>query len=282
MNHPSPNRLLSLGLTAADLAGKPYAAYYQPQMGGLPSHAQAALLTGPVAAPLLPRLSDAPQLLLTPETELENGFGFQEDGTLHVAIRTELPDVTPEMIDFWFGWHSAEPARYKLWHPRAHVHAQWESAESPQQAQSKGRARYVGRVSFVDEYLGSRLQQVAIGFLSPATLGFDESLLADPQQATVVAARISFASAPLDVGYLVHHVRKIAGGSEMRSRFWLGGSHASVRAGGLRMRVPSQLARRIRAPSIEEGRDLLVHCSQEMSHLARFLPKLYAELYELP
>lgn len=128
-------------------------------MGGLPSHAQAALLTGPVAAPLLPRLSDAPQLLLTPETELENGFGFQADGTLHVAIRTELPDVTPEMIDFWFGWHSAEPARYKLWHPRAHVHAQWESAESPQQAQSKGRARYVGRVSFVDEYLGSRLQR---------------------------------------------------------------------------------------------------------------------------
>jgi len=32
----------------------------------------------------------------------------------------------------------------------------------------------------------------------------------------------------------------------------------------------------------EQARDLLVHCAQEMSHLATFLPKLYEELGEQP
>ena len=282
MTHPNPSRRLFIGLRKEDLEGKPYASFYNPRVAVLPEHAKEALLHGPVAGPLLPRLSDAPQLLFTAETALENGFGIQDDGSLHVAILTDLPDVTPEMIDFCFGWHSSEPQRYKLWHPRAHLHAQWESAESVQLSKTKGRARYVGRTSFVDEYLGSTLTQAAISFLPPADLDFDESALADPQQATVIAARVSLTNSPLEAGYLVHHVRRVAGGAQMRSRFWLGGPYAAVRAGRFQMSVPSQVARLIRTPTLDEGRDLLVHCSQEMSHLATFLPKLYAELSDLP
>lgn len=282
MTHPNPSRRLFIGLRKEDLEGKPYASFYNPHVAALPEHAKEALLHGPVAGPLLPRLSDAPQLLFSTETELENGFGIQNDGSLHVAIRTDMPNVNPEMIDFWFGWHSAEPQRYKLWHPRAHLHAQWESAESAHLANQKGRARYVGRTSFVDEYLGSTLTQAAINFLPPTELAFDESTLADPQQATVIAARISLTNSPLEAGYLVHHVRRVAGGAQMRSRFWLGGPYAALRAGRFQVPVPSQVARLIRTPTLDEGRDLLVHCSQEMSHLATFLPKLYAELHDLP
>jgi len=282
MTHPNPSRRLFLGLRKDDLEGKPYAAFYNPRVAALPEHVKEALLQGPVAGPLLPQLSDAPQLLFSTETELENGFGIQDDGSLHVAIRTDLPNVNPEMIDFWFGWHSTEPQRYKLWHPRAHLHAQWESAESSHLANQKGRARYVGRTSFVDEYLGSTLTQAAINFLPPTELAFDESALADPQLATVIAARISLTNSPLEAGYLVHHVRQVAGGAQMRSRFWLGGPYAALRAGRFQVSVPNHVAKLIRTPTLDEGRDLLVHCSQEMSHLATFLPKLYAELHDLP
>jgi len=77
---------------------------------------------------------------------------------------------------------------------------------------------------------------------------------------------------PIDVGYLAHHVRRTAGGSEMRSRFWIGGPYAAGRNSALGT-VIAQAARFMR-PS---ARALLVHCAEEMRHLARFLPALYAE-----
>lgn len=277
MRHPSPQRSLHLGLRDGELTGKPYAKYFNPIMAPLPAHAQDALLHGPVAAALLPSLHDAPQLLMPGDSALEDGFGLHPDGSLHIAIRTDMPGVSPAMVDWWFGWHSAEPARYKLWHPRAHVHAQWGGADPPGKS---GRERYVGRVSFVDEYIGSQLNHVAIAFLPPAALGFDEQALADPEQATAVCARIRFAEHPIDIGYLVHHVRRSADGrgSQLRSRFWLGGPYAAVRAGGPLSGLLTQVLRRARSPRPAEGHELLVHCSQEMSHLATFLPALYSEL----
>jgi hypothetical protein len=66
-----------------------------------------------------------------------------------------VPSTLP--IDWWFGWHSDEPQRYKLWHPRAHVHAQW-GAEGTKDAPDRPdladlaasgnlRGRHIGRVS---------------------------------------------------------------------------------------------------------------------------------------
>jgi hypothetical protein len=215
----------------------------------------------------LPALADAPRMLQETESELENGFGFQDDDSLHVAIRTEMPGVSPAMIDWWFGWHGSEPQRYKLWHPRAHLHAQW--------ADGGQESHYLGRVSFVDEYIGSTLRHAAIHFLPPAELGFDKHALA---AATAVCARVGLADSPVDAGYLVHHVRRIDGGSEMRSRFWLGGKAARVTIGFGVGELAVRIARRVLKPSIDDGRNLLVHCSQEMSHLASFLPRLHAEL----
>ncbi|MDI1445591.1 hypothetical protein [Polyangium sp. 6x1] len=279
MNHPIPSRSLHLGIREGELTGKPYAAFWNPRLAPLAEHAREALLCGPLAAPLLPDLADAPRLLEAGDHEVENGLGCRDDGALFVAVRTTMPDVSPAMVDWWFGWHGKEPERYKLWHPRAHVHACWGDADPPG---AQGRARYVGRVSFVDEYIGSRLQQVTIRFVRPAELGFDEAALADPAESTVVCARVGLVGLPVDAGWLVHHVRRVPGGAEMRSRFWLGGPHGGVRAPGFVGAVASRIARRVAAPSLEEARALLVHCSQEMTHLASFLPRLHEELRELP
>lgn len=276
MRHPDPKRSLHLGIRDGELAGKSYAGFWNPRMAKLPEHAREALLQGALAAPLLPSLADAPRLLDPGEQEVENGLGVRDDGTLHVAIRTDMPDVSPAMIDWWFGWHGSEATRYKLWHPRAHVHAQWGSPVPPG---TRGRARYVGRTSFVDEYLGSRMSHVTISFVPPSTLGFDEQALSDPAESTVVCAKIGLASMPVEAGVLIHHVRRVPGGSEMRSRFWLGGSAASVRGGAL-VSLATAVARRVASPGIDTGRDLLVHCSQEMAHLATFLPRLHAEMQD--
>ena len=263
-----------LGIRPGDLADKPYSEFWNPQVAPLPDHAREAVAHGPIAAPLLPALADAPAALQSPERGVENGFCFAKGGALHIAIHTFMPQVTPAMIDWWFGWHSDEPQRYKLWHPRAHVYAAW-VGKPP--ADSQGRARYVGRTSHVDEYIGSSLGSYHIRFLAPHELGLDEHPLRDAQ-ATAVCARVGFASLPIDIGYLLHNVTPVAGGSEMRSRFWIGGPHASARRGGLVGKLAVEAVKRVMRPTAADASALLVHCSQEMSHLATFLPTLFAKV----
>jgi hypothetical protein len=267
-----------LGMREGDLAGKAYAKHWQPRMASLSANAREAVAVGPIAAPLLPPLESARLLLEPGDQETEDGFTIAPSGALHVAIRTAMPDVSPAMVDWWFGWHSAEPQRYKLWHPRAHVHAAWRGEDAPR---AIGRDRYVGRTSIVDEYVGGDLGRYAIRFVRPGELGLDESRLTDDREATAVCARVGFAEVPLDFGWLVHHVRRVPGGAEMRSRFWVGGPHAAARDSRvLGAIVP--LVRNAKRPRPDNGRDLLVHCAQEMAHLASFLPRLHAELREVP
>ncbi len=265
-----------LGMRDGDLGGKPYARHWNPRMAPLAPHAIEALAAGPVAPPVSLALVDARRLLDPTYDDLENGFTITPDGALHVAIRTEMPRVTPAMVDWWFGWHSDEPQRYKLWHPRAHVHAEWHGARPPDAA--RGRARYVGYTSCVDEYLGHELGSYAIQFVPPARLGLEGPEIDDPEKDTVVCARVGFAAHPIDGGYLAHHVMRVPGGSVMRSRFWIGAPYAGARGNKLGASVAVSVVKRVRRPKESEGRALLAHCAQEMAHLASFLPALYAEL----
>lgn len=260
-----------LGYRAADTA-EPFARFFQPQMATLAAHVCAALDRGGAPAPLLPGLEDAAENLFGGAAVLEDGFVLTPDGGMRVSVRTAMPGVTPAMIDWWFGWHGDRPAKYKLWHPQAHVHVGWR--ETPP-AGTSGRALYVGQTSLVDEYIGSALIRGAIRFVPPASLGFTDRSLEDDRQATLVCARIGLGDAPIDVGYLAHHVRAVPGGSEMRSRFWMGGGHVGGR--NLVGRLAAPLARRVQRLTEGDARALLVHCAEEMPHLASFLPALHAQ-----
>jgi len=62
----------------------------------------------------------------------------------------------------------------------------------------------------------------------------------------------------------------------MRSRFWMGGPHIAVRkAPGVASLAVRPIASRVLGTPEATARNLLVHCAQEMNHLAGFLPELY-------
>ena len=248
-----------LGYRAGD-ADTAYGAYYQPDMAVLPRHVVAALEHGPQAEPVLPEFDDVAGLLDGGYQQTENGYGVLGDGGIQVSVRTDMPEVTPQMWAWWFGWHGSDARRYKLWHPRAHVSAQWRDGGAD--------GGHVGRTSIVREYIGSAYTKAAIRFVEPGELGLGAAELA-------VCARLGSADLPVDVGWLVHHVRRTATGAEMRSRFWMGGRHVAIRHGN---RLSDRMIRPIAARLLPEPRELLVHCAQEMNHLAGFLPDLYAQL----
>jgi hypothetical protein len=272
MKLPAPKHVPGrrLGWSAHELATLPYARFWNPVMADISADAHRAVANSPMAEALFPPMAQA--IGSIPEAEVQNGFTVTSDGAMHVNIVTEMPDVTPVMIDWWFGWHSDSPERYRLWHPMAHVHAQW--ATSPP-AGSTGRARYVGHTSEVDEYLGSAMIRGAIAFCRPEELGLVDAAVAGGVTATAVCARVGLVDIPVDIGYLAHHVAAVPGGSIMRSRFWLGGPNLAARSVLLGATVP--MARRLVGLSELDARAMLVHCSQEMTHLATFLPGLYEQ-----
>ncbi|MFD5430239.1 DAPG hydrolase family protein [Streptomyces sp. NPDC127084] len=250
----------------------PFSPYYDPMMAPLPSHVVEALNLGPRAVPLLTSIEKAGDLLSSDSVAVETGYTLLPDGSMTVAVLTHMPDVTPAMWDWWFTWHGDDTRKYKLWHPQAHVAVQWSDTKH-----TPGPRSYIGRTSFVEEYLGHRLTRAAIRFLPPSELGLDEDEIADPQQATVICARVGFSCHPLDAGYLLHHVRKTHDGSEMRSRFWIGGRHAALRtrSKALNRALPS-LTTMAMPMTAQRASELLVHCAQEMAHLAVILPSLHA------
>jgi hypothetical protein len=243
-------------------------------MDPLRPHIAEALDLGPQAPPLCLSLDNAATLSDDGYHVLENGYTVFDDGAIHIATLTQLPRATPEMVDWWIWWHATDTPRYKLWYPRAHLYAEW--AGSTVDPQSSYRERYIGGTSFVDEYVGNAVGELAIQFVEPKEFGFDDDDL-DPDRATAICARVGLSRAPIDWGYLVHHVRRVDGGCELRSRFWMGGRYVAARGAATLDGELAPVADAARGLGEAQAKAMVVHCSREMNHLARFLPDIFED-----
>lgn len=205
------------------------------------------------------------------------GDGLTDDvirltnGQLVVACLTEMPGVSAAMWDWWFSWHSYTSERYRLWHPDDHVAA---SLGQDRRHTDSIRQRWVGNTSYVDEYIGGQLQKLAIRFVEPSSVGLDERRVDDIGIA--ICARTVLRKERLAAGRLIHLVENTADGSRMHSRFLLGDGESEMPVvGPLITRISNtERVRRSRLPD-SVGLALLLHCAQEMNHLAAILPELH-------
>jgi hypothetical protein len=262
-----------------DLDGKPYAKYWNPDMKGLPEHVAQAVLQSPLPHDYGFSHQECHRLLEPGYLPLESGYTQLPSGEIFVATLTPMPGVSGKMIDWWFGWHSNESQRYKLWHPHAHMKAVLKTPTGDNPDLSD-RERYVGNTSYVDEYIGNDILNLAIQFKEPEVFGLEQSKLAAAGVQTAICAYVGPAKGSINVGKLVHLIRATPDGCEMRSRFWLGklflrdkpASHPVNRILGL-----NALSRLVM--NRNHGHDMVVHCGAEMAHLASFLPALYADYH---
>ena len=102
----------------------PYAKYFYQDMAPIPQD-KLDIWHGPMADPALAtpveRRSD---FLDEGRVALEVGFTVAPNGTGFVANSTFMPGVTPEMFDWWFGWHCVGPdLRYQIWDRDDHLQA---------------------------------------------------------------------------------------------------------------------------------------------------------------
>lgn len=213
-------------------------------------------------------LSDAHLLLSNPFLPLESGVSGNSDGMTHVAASTAMRGVTPEMIDWWFGWFE-NTEQYKLWHPRDHVYSKWRGPDGKSRAESMGT--YIGGSHYVHEYIGGKLQKLCISFKSPAEyFGPDwQAQFKKANVGTAICGRVGLwddsNDAVMATGHLVHLCHKEWYGTRMRSRFWLGDLDGVTDPKVRKLAIKDKMAN-----------GLMQHASEEMAILATVLPDLYA------
>jgi len=266
MTKPGPDHAIQL-TEEHDLS--PFRRPMQP----IPARVQDALARG-VRSATVPSVDD-PNVLLDIST---GGDGLADDivrlpnGQLVVACLTEMPGVSAAMWDWWFSWHSYTSERYQLWHPDDHVAA---SLDQDRRTEPSIRNQWVGNTSYVDEYIGGELQKLAIRFVEPASVGLDQARL--DTIGVAICARTVLRKERLAAGRLIHLIEDTDAGSRMHSRFLLGDGESEMPViGPLITRLSNTQAVRRSRLGDEVGEALLLHCAQEMNHLASILPELHA------
>jgi hypothetical protein len=225
----------------------------------------------PIAASDALRLTDLDRLLDPAPLPAETGWCLLPDGTGYVAVRTPMPGVDAEMIEWWFDWHPRDPLRYRIWHPAAHID---NSLDPPAEPRAK---RHWGATHHPVEDLGLGPVHARIAFCAPRELGFGTDALEDPRVGTIVCGRVGDDRRRLQHSVMAHVFLRDEQGLLLRSRFWLGAAMRPYLPGAASDLIGRALnrrwLRRLAVPA-EAPRALAVHCAEEFANLAALLPEL--------
>lgn len=215
-------------------------------------------------------LSQIDRLIDATPFAVENGWCLLANGVGYVAVRTEMPGVNTEMVDWWFDWHPRDPLRYRIWHPRAHIENSMEPPAVP------GAKAHWGTVHHPVEDVGTGVVHARIAFLRPTELGFSSDALDRPDLATIVGGYVGDDRRHVRHTLMIHVFLREGAGVVLRSRFWLGAAlrpYGVLGAPGERL-LNNGFVRRTMLP-VGLPRALALHCAEEYTNLASLLPELY-------
>lgn len=243
-----------------------YAKYYYMPLEKIPKE-KLDIWNGPAAASEGVLDIENRNLFLEEEVPgFQVGYCVAKNGTGYVANSTYMRYVTPEMVDWWFGWHSIESdLRYKIWDKDDHYYARADKPEYVKDPKVPCNQKTWGVNHNILEDIGMGPDPLLLRFKKPSDLGYDMSKIGKKGCQTMVCA-VGEGKAP---SFMTHKCRKVDGGIMFESRFWLGYGLKEEKVVKL---VPEGEA----VPDIIP-KMLFGHNIKEFTNLAVLLPKLYAE-----
>lgn len=190
----------------------------------------------------------------------EFGLFHNPDGGCMIANLTQMPGVTADMFDWWFAWHGLDTMRYMIWDKDDHIYCQTQNVEQALDDSLSFRERFWNTEHVLEEQLmeGREPVRTRLHFVHPTEIGFD------PEKFAAFKGTIVCTPAP---AIMVHFLRPVEGGSELRTRFFMG---YSMGPNG-ENQIPD-------FPWFEEAnKAMLMHNVKEFTHLAKVLPDVYNE-----
>ena len=195
------------------------------------------------------------------------GYGLNADGTAFVANRTYMPNVTSEMLDWWFPWHSVgSDLRYKIWDNEDHYFARADRCDYVCDPSVPIREKTWGVSHYILEDVGNGPDFLKLNFLRPRDFGYDESLIDTSTCSSMVCAigegKVAAA--------MTHKWYPYKNGVMFVSHFWIG-MHRNE-DGTITKGIPDG----IKIP-LNIAKGLYAHNIKEFSNLKAILPEVYKE-----
>jgi len=244
----------------------PYAKYFYQELADIPEEKIAVGEGAPADSSLALNLEDKNLFLKGEDKGIQTGFCVAENGVGYVANSTFMPNVTVEMLDWWFGWHSiTSDLRYKLWDHDDHYHARADKPEYVLNPEVPANQKTWGVNHHIKEDIGLGPENITLCFKSPKDFGYDMNIIGTEKCESLVCA--------IGVGevaaFMTHKFYSVSGGAMFESRFWMGYAWENNEFVKL---IPE-------GASIPEHitRALFTHNIKEYSNLGAILPHIYKE-----
>jgi succinate dehydrogenase/fumarate reductase flavoprotein subunit len=256
-----PDHLVAI---SDEVKAGPLYKYYQMEMKA-PDPSRWAAVAAPAPSDKVQHPFDMNKLFDPGYMDVECGFAQLPDGGAMLCNLTDMPNVTPEMFDFWFAWHGLADGRYTIWDREDHYSAVSREPEKGNDKSLSLKERYWDTTHDVFEDCGLGPERIVINFRNPADIGFDPEKLKD-FKGTIVCSGNEYSPC-----IMCHFLRpkEDGNGYELRSRFWFG---YNVVDGKPHKAIPDGVQFPLMAVQA-----LLAHNIKEFTHLAYVLPQLYEE-----
>ena len=236
-----------------------------------------AIAQGPIEPGQALGPSEVARLLDPRPTAVETGWCTLRDGIGFVAVRTAMPLVSGEMVDWWFDWHPREALRYRVWHPVAH---RANSLDAPAEGTERatGAKAHWGAVHHPVEDVGMGVVHARIAFRRPSAMGLGGDQLENPDVASIVCGYVGDDRRHVRHTPMFHVFLRDGDGDGvvLRSAFWLGAAvrpYGPLGAAGERV-LNNRVTRRATLPA-GLPQALATHCAEEYANLATLLPELF-------
>lgn len=257
---------------AADAASKSYYKYYEQGISGLTSEQEEIVRNSAMDSKEAVLLEDINKLL-EPGTAYPASPGYcaLPAGGAYVASNIPMPNVTGEMLYWWFAWHGLDPLRYAIWDPEDHFGTQLDEAgkkivlnpDIPLEQKTWGVTHHVSE----SVVTGMPPTPIDIFFMNPEKMGVDmEKIGTEGCEFIVIANSLADRKIP---AVMMEVAKKIDGVMTYLCRWWFG---YAIENGEIKKLIPDG----VKIPE-DFMKALIGHSLKEFSNLGKILPSVYDE-----
>jgi hypothetical protein len=193
--------------------------------------------------------------------KLQNEIGFTKlkNRDYLVAMKTEMPNVKPEMAKWWYWWHAQEKERYQIWYPGEHLSISYYSRNK--QYFTEAFKEFEENTVYPLERVGRKTFELSIKFVNPQKFGISEANIKKTENGFLLCGFVGILKGLIQHTKMFHYFKPNGKGVELISRFWLGNG------------LPKIL--KSIAANEEQAYEMAKHCSIEYKRLSIILPEIY-------
>ncbi len=207
--------------------------------------------------------ADKNDVLTNADARYDCGYDVMKDagGYYLVSMYAPMPDVTEDMVKWWFWWHPQAPARYKAWFPTEHKGISFSKKNKAYFAHTN-TPPFERNTQYPYERVGKLTVPLAIDFVDPIEFGFSKTAMEQNNVATIVCGHVSAFYGLIPNTEMAHIFFKTEKGLLLVSRFWLG---INVKNAFLKKRLVTEA----------QAKDMAYHCCIEYRNFAKRIPLMY-------